>query len=83
METENITLAEVENTDISGYDILFYLLIFLIIVGGLLYIYGKSNIYITDKIKDVVSWVEKKTEYLYYRFLFNNKVQGNTIKVSL
>jgi hypothetical protein len=52
-------------------------------VGGLLYIYGKSGIYVTDKIKDAVSWVEEKTQDLYYTILFNNKVQGNTIKISL
>ena len=52
-------------------------------MGGLLYIYGKSGIYITDKIKDIVSWLEEKTQDLYYNFLFNHKVQGNTIKVSL
>jgi tetrahydromethanopterin S-methyltransferase subunit D len=83
METENITLAEVENTEISGYDILFYLLITLIIVGWLLYIYGKSNVYVSDKVKEGVSWVEEKTQDLYYSILFNNKVQGNTIKISL
>jgi hypothetical protein len=52
-------------------------------VGWLLYIYGKSNVYITDKIKEGVSWVEEKTQDLYYTILFNNKVQGNTIKLSL
>jgi len=83
METENITLTEVKNTEISSYDILFYLVIFVIIVCGLLYIYGKSNVYITDKVKEGVSWVEEKTQDLYYTFLFNHKVQGNTIKVSL
>ena len=83
METENITLTEVKNTEISSYDILFYLVIFAIIVCGLLYIYGKSNVYITDKVKEGVSWVEEKTQDLYYTFLFNHKVQGNTIKVSL
>jgi tetrahydromethanopterin S-methyltransferase subunit D len=83
METENITLAEVENKAISFYDVLFYLLITLIIVGWLLYIYGKSNVYVSDKVKEGVSWVEEKTQDLYYSILFNNKVQGNTIKVSL
>lgn len=83
METENITLTEFKNTEISSYDILFYLVIFAIIVCGLLYIYGKSNVYITDKVKEGVSWVEEKTQDLYYTFLFNHKVQGNTIKVSL
>ena len=83
MENENITLTEVQHNGISTYDVLFYLVIFAIIVCGLLYIYGKSNVYITDKIKDAVSWVEEKTQDLYYTFLFNHKVQGNTIKVSL
>jgi hypothetical protein len=83
MENENITFVEFENTETSIYDVLFYVLIALIIVGWLLYIYGKSNVYITDKIKDAVSWVEEKTQDLYYSFLFNHKVQGNTIKVSL
>jgi hypothetical protein len=83
MENENITLTEVQHNGISTYDVLFYLVIFAIIVCGLLYIYGKSGIYVTDKIKDAVSWVEEKTQDLYYSFLFNHKVQGNTIKVSL
>jgi cytochrome b561 len=73
----------VENTDTSLYHVLFYILIVLIVVGWLLYIYGKSNVYITDKIKEGVSWVEEKTQDLYYTILFNNKVQGNTIKLSL
>ena len=83
MENETSTVIEVENTAISIYDILFYVMIFLIIVGGLLYIYGKSNIYITDKVKETVSWVEEKTHDFYYTILFNHKVQGNTIKLSL
>jgi len=77
------TVEIVENADISIYDVLFYVLIAFIIVGWLLYIYGKSNVYITDKIKEGVSWVEEKTQDLYYTILFNNKVQGNTIKLSL
>jgi len=83
MENENITLTELQHNGVSIYDVLFYLVIFAIIVGGLLYIYGKSGIYVTDKIKDAVSWVEEKTQDLYYTILFNHKVQGNTIKVSL
>ena len=83
MVNENITLTEIQPTGTSIYDVLFYLVIFAIVMGGLLYIYGKSGIYITDKIKDIVSWVEEKTQDLYYSFLFNHKVQGNTIKVSL
>jgi hypothetical protein len=83
MENENITLTELQHNGVSIYDILFYLVIFLIIAGGLLYIYGKSNIYITDKVKETVSWVEEKTHDFYYTILFNNKVQGNTIKLSL
>lgn len=81
MENENITF--IENTAISFYDILFYIFVALIIVGGLLYMYGKSNVYITDKIKETVSWVEQKIQDAYYTILFNNKVQGNTIKISL
>uniref|UniRef100_A0A6C0HBJ8 Uncharacterized protein n=1 Tax=viral metagenome TaxID=1070528 RepID=A0A6C0HBJ8_9ZZZZ len=81
MENENITF--VENTAISFYDVLFYVFVALIIVGGLLYMYGKSNVYITDKIKETVSWVEQKIQDVYYTILFNNKVQGNTIKISL
>lgn len=77
------TIEIVENDAITIYDVLFYLLIATIIVGWLLYIYGKSNVYITDKVKECVSWVEEKTQDLYYTFLFNNKVQGNTIKVTL
>jgi cytochrome b561 len=73
----------VENTDTSLYHVLFYILIVLIVVGWLLYIYGKSNVYITDKIKEGVSWVEEKTQDLYYKILFNNKVQGNAIKLTL
>jgi hypothetical protein len=83
METENITFVELENKAISFYDVLFYLLIALIIVGWLLYIYGKSNVYVSDKVKEGVSWVEEKTQDLYYSILFNNKVQGNAIKISL
>jgi NhaP-type Na+/H+ and K+/H+ antiporter len=83
MENENITFVEVENTTTSISDVLFYVLISLIIVGWLLYIYGKSNGYITDKIKETVSWVEQKIQDAYYTILFNNKVQGNTIKISL
>ena len=83
MVTENITFVELENKAISFYDVLFYLLIALIIVGWLLYIYGKSNVYVSDKVKEGVSWVEEKTQDLYYTILFNNKVQGNTIKLSL
>jgi hypothetical protein len=81
MENENITF--VENTAISFYDVLFYVFVALMIVGGLLYMYGKSNVYITDKIKETVSWVEQKIQDVYYTILFNNKVQGNTIKISL
>jgi hypothetical protein len=81
MENENITF--IENTAISFYDVLFYVFVALMIVGGLLYMYGKSNVYITDKIKETVSWVEQKIQDVYYTILFNNKVQGNTIKISL